>query len=168
MAKQKEEPWPDGDPNEDFKGVCHKQPNTPREMTKEEKKEAKEIRTRALKRVKKYMTGVRAYLKERNGGKIEATWELDLNLLEDYYLQYCIISEQIAGLDSIISPSRYGFAPSPLLGARDRTAMRLADLQKSLGLSLKAGRTMNLVEPVREESAVEAFLKGHINGKDED
>ncbi len=163
MAKKKEEPWEDEDPNVDFKGVCHKAANDPREMTAQEKKEAKEIKEKAKKMVKKYMAGVRAYLKERNGGALQSTWDLDLQLLEDYYYQYCVISQMIMNLDSMIAPSRYGYQPSPLLKARDSSAMRLADLQKSLGLSLKAGKTLGMIEPVREQSSIEEFLSGHIN-----
>jgi len=138
-------------------------PNEVYPMTDEDKERAKKSKAYAKKKTTAYMKGVKEYLKERNGGKLEQVWDLDMDMLESYYYQYTFICREIEELPSLIVNTRYGPQPVQLLGARDKAAMRLESLQKSMGLSLKAGKAMNMVEPVREESAVEEFLRGKIN-----
>lgn len=142
-------------------------PNEYYEMTEAEKKDAEKCKNIAKKKTTAYMKNVREYLKERNGGKLEKVWDLDLDQLSEYYYTYIYLSEQIRLLPALTVKSRYGDVPAPLLSARDKVAYRLEALQKSMGLSLKAGKQMNMVEPVREESAVEAFLKGKLTDKEQ-
>ena len=112
--------------------------------------------------VKKFMKVVREFLASKNGGEVAPEWECSLLMLETYYGQFIRLSQDIDALDSIIEPTRYGYQPSPLLKARDTTAVRLEALMKQLGLTLKSALTMDIAEPVQEESVLEKFVKNKI------
>ena len=116
----------------------------------------------AEKKTKKFMRSVRDFLKKKNGGQVAPEWECSLLLLETYYSQFIRLNEEIEKLDSIIEVGRYGPKPSPLLNARDMTAVRLESIMKQLGLTLKSALTMEIAEPVIEESPLESFVKGRI------
>lgn len=124
--------------------------------------EKKGIEKRVNKQVKKFMKAVKEFLMAKNGGRIPPEWGCSLTMLETYYEQFIRLTEEIKGLDSLITMTRYGAAPSPLLGARDKTAVRLESLLKGFGLTMKSAMGMEIVEPVAEESPLEAFVKNKI------
>ena len=114
------------------------------------------------KKVNKFMQSVNNFLKSKNGGTVPGEYECSLLLLETYYEQFLELTEEINSLDSFTIVGRYGPAPSPLLGARDKASMRLESLMKELGLTLKAQAKLDIVEPQKDESALESFIKGKI------
>lgn len=114
------------------------------------------------KKTKKFMKSVRAFLASKSGGQVPMEWECSLLLLEEYYKQFVMLTEEINKLDSVIVDSRYGSIPHPLLAARDKSAIRLEALMKALGLTLKAALSMDIAEPVIEESPLESFVKGKV------
>lgn len=114
------------------------------------------------KKTKKFMKSVKAFLASKSGGVVPAEWECSLMLLEEYYKQFVALTEEIDKLDSMVTMSRYGNQPHPLLGARDKAAIRLESLMKSLGLTMKSALSMDIAEPVIEESPLESFVKGRI------
>ena len=117
---------------------------------------------RVEKKVKKYMKSVRTFLAQKAGGSVPAEWECSLTLLEEYYRQFLILSDEINGLDSLLAESRYGSIPHPLLSARDKTAVRVESLLKQVGCTFKEAAKMEIVEPVVEESPLDAFMKNKI------
>lgn len=114
------------------------------------------------KKTKKFMKSVKAFLASKSGGVVPAEWECSLMLLEEYYKQFVALTEEIDKLESMVTMSRYGNQPHPLLGARDKAAIRLESLMKSLGLTMKSALSMDIAEPVIEESPLESFVKGRI------
>lgn len=113
-------------------------------------------------KTKKFMKIARSFLAKKNGGEVAPEWECSLLLLETYYNQFIRLNKEIEGLESIIEDGRYGPQPSVLLKARDATAVRLESILKQLGMTLKAASTMEIIEPVVEESPLESFVKGKI------
>ena len=126
-------------------------------LTEIEQKKAQN--KRITKQVKKFMKSVKEYVKSKNGGKIDPSWSCSLDMLEQYYTTYLKLSYEIAELPSLVIDTRYGAAPTPLLKARDSTAVRLSDLLKGFGLTMKSAMSMEIIEPVAEESVLEKFVK---------
>jgi len=122
----------------------------------------KTLDKRVKRQVKAFMKSVKEFLMSKNGGKIAPEWACSLLMLETYFEQFIRLTEEINSLDSLIEETRYGAAPSPLLKARDTTAVRLESMLKQLGLTLKSALTMDIAEPVKEESPLEQFVKGKI------
>lgn len=120
------------------------------------------LNKRVAKQVKKFMKAVKDFLMAKNGGRIPAEWGCSLMMLETYYEQFIRLTYEIDDLPSLIEMTRYGAAPSPLLKARDTTAVRLESLMKSFGLTMKSAMGMEIVEPVVEESPLEAFVKNKV------
>lgn len=120
-------------------------------------KDAKKIE----KKVKKFMKSVRNFLTEKSGS-VRAEWECSLFLLETYFEEFLMLTIEIEKLDSLLQNSRYGTQPHPLLGARDKSAIRLEGLLKSLGCTFKEAAKMEVIEPVVEESPLDAFIKNKI------
>lgn len=116
---------------------------------------------RVEKRVKKFMKSVRSFLAEKSGS-VRPEWECSLILLETYFEEFLMLTIEIENLDSLLQDSRYGTQPHPLLGARDKSAIRLEGLLKSLGCTFKEASKMDIVEPIAEESPLEAFVKNKI------
>lgn len=116
-------------------------------------------------RVKKFMDVVERFLASKNGGEIAPEWSLSIDMLRVYYGQFIRLSMEIDALPSLIETTRYGAAPSPLLKARDTTAVRLESLMKQLGLTLKSALTMDIAEPVQEQSALERYVQDKINNR---
>ena len=128
----------------------------------QENEEKKNLQKRVTKKVKKFMKSVKEFLRSKNGGRIPQEWGCSLTMLEEYYYQFCQLTEEIKGLESLVVETRYGAAPSPLLKARDSTAVRLESLLKGFGLTMKSAANMDIIEPVKEESPLEAFVKGKM------
>ena len=121
-------------------------------------KKAKKIK----KQVKKFMTAVKDFLKAKNGGKVPAEWSCSLMILETYYEQFVVLTEEINELPSLVQDSRYGVQPHPLLGARDKTTIRLEAMLKQFGLTMKEAVKMEVIEPVVEDSPLEMFVKNKV------
>ena len=117
----------------------------------------KKIKTK----VTKYMKTVREFIANKNNGSVPAEWELSLTMLESYYRQFLELTEEIDSLESVITQSRYGESPSPLLAARDKAAVRLEALADDLGLTMKAQNKMNIKKP-KEETPLDKFIKTKI------
>lgn len=113
------------------------------------------------KKVKKFMKSVRAFLAQKSGS-VRPEWECSLILLETYFEEFLMLSIEIERLDSLVSMTRYGEAPNALLGARDKSAIRLEGLLKSLGCTFKEATKMDIVEPVAEESPLDTFIKNKM------
>lgn len=112
---------------------------------------------------KKYMSSVRAFLSKKNkNGEVAPEWECSLMLLEEYYKQFLLLTEEINKLDSLVVVSRYGEVPNALLTARDKTAIRIEAMLKQLGCTFKEQAKMDIVEPVVEESVLESYVKNKI------
>lgn len=120
-------------------------------------KETKKIE----KKVKKFMKSVRAFLVEKSGS-VRPEWECSLLLLETYLEEFLVFSMEIENLDNIVTIGRNGEQPHSLFGARDKAAIRIEGLLKSLGCTFKEATKMDIVEPVAEESALDSFLKNKI------
>lgn len=113
------------------------------------------------KKVKKFMKSVRNFLTEKSGS-VRAEWECSLFLLETYFEEFLMLTMEIESLDSLLSENRYGSIPHPLLSARDKSAIRLEGLLKSLGCTFKEAAKMEVIEPVVEDSALDVFLKNKV------
>lgn len=127
-----------------------------------ENDEKKTRMKRVTKQVKKFMKSVKEFLMSKNGGRIPPEWGCSLAMLEEYYYQFCQLTDEIKMLDSLIVDTRYGKSPSPLLKARDTTAVRLESLLKAFGLTFKAASGMDIIEPVKEQSPLEKFVQNKI------
>lgn len=126
-------------------------------MGKNDKKDAKIKR-----QTDKFMKSVEAFLKAKNGGKVPPEWGCSLMILETYFEQFCILRAEINELDSLVQQSRYGLQPHPLLAALDKVVIRLESMLKQTGLTFKEAAKLEVIEPVAEESALEAFMKNKV------
>lgn len=113
------------------------------------------------KRVKKFMKSVRAFLVEKSGS-VRPEWECSLLLLETYLEEFMMFSIELEKLESIVTIGRNGEQPHSLFGARDKAAVRIEGLLKSLGCTFKEATKLDIVEPVAEESALDSFLKNKV------
>lgn len=113
------------------------------------------------KRVKKFMKSVRAFLVEKSGS-VRPEWECSLLLLETYLEEFMVFSIELEKLESIVTVGRNGEQPHSLFGARDKAAVRIEGLLKSLGCTFKEAAKMEVIEPVVEDSALDSFLKNKI------
>ena len=120
---------------------------------------------RITKQIKKYLKAVREFIMAKNGGKIPPEYGISLLMLETYLEQYIRLTLEIGELPSLIEQTRYGAAPSPLLKARDTTAVRLESMLKQFGLTMKSGASIGIAEPVKEESVLEKFVRKKSEGK---
>jgi hypothetical protein len=113
------------------------------------------------KKVKKFMKSVRNFLTEKSGS-VRPEWECSLLMLETYYEEFLMLSMEIDNLPSLVSRNRYGEIPHVLLATRDKSAIRLEGLLKSLGCTFKEAAKMEVIEPVVEDSALDVFLKNKV------
>ena len=113
------------------------------------------------KRVKKFMKSVRAFLVEKSGS-VRPEWECSLLLLETYLEEFMVFSIELEKLESIVTVGRNGEQPHSLFGARDKAAVRIEGLSKSLGCTFKEAAKMEVIEPVSEDSALDSYLKNKI------
>lgn len=107
------------------------------------------------------MKSVREFLARKNEGTIPPEWSMTLTMLESYYKQFIELTEEIDALPSVITDSRYGPAPNPLLAARDRTSVRLEAIADDLGLTMKSQAKLKISTP-KEETPLDKFIKGKI------
>lgn len=118
-----------------------------------------EIRSKVDRQTKKFMKSARQFLATKAGGEVPPEWELSLTMLEAYYRQFIELNTQISQMDSLLINGRYGPAPSPLLACRDKASLRLESMMKEMGITLKSGLRLNVVEAKKEETALDRFLK---------
>ena len=116
-------------------------------------------RIKYSKETKDFMKNVRAFLMEKNGGEIPPEWEALLAMLKNYYEQYVVATNEILDLDSLVVDSRYGPQPHPLLKIQASASIQVQKLCSEFGLSMKQAQKLKVVEPPKEETALEAFLK---------
>lgn len=123
-------------------------------MTDEQIKKKVDLKT------KKFMKSAEKFLAQKAGiDEVPVEWEVSLIMLESYFRDFLELVMRISDLPSITIKGRYGEQPSPLLGARDRAAIRLESLLKEMGMTMKSAVKMNVVEPKKEETALDLFLK---------
>ena len=116
-------------------------------------------RVKYSKETKDFMRNVRAFLENKNGGDIPPEWEALISMLQNYYEQYVQATTEILKLHSLIVDSRYGPQPHPLLKIQASASMQVQKLCAEFGLSMKQAQKLKVVEPPKEETALEAFLK---------
>lgn len=111
---------------------------------------------------KKFMKSVKAFLEEKNGGTIPSEWEALLGMLQNFYEQYVQATEELLTVDSLTVPSRYGVVPHPLLKIQAQASMQVQKLCSEFGLSMKQAQKLKVIEPVKEESVLEKYVKGKV------
>ena len=126
-------------------------------MTDEQIKKKVDLKT------KKFIKSAEKFLAEKAGvDEVPVEWEVSLIMLESYYRDFLTLVIKISQLDSITFKGRYGEQPSPLLGARDKAAIRLESLLKEMGMTMKSGVKMKVVEAQKADSPLDQFIKGKI------
>lgn len=116
-------------------------------------------RVKHSKETKDFMKNVRAFLENKNGGDIPPEWEALLGMLQNFYEQYVQATSEIQKLHSLIVDSRYGPQPHPLLKIQAQASAQVQKLCAEFGLSMKQAQKLKVVEPPKEETALETFLK---------
>ena len=123
-------------------------------MTDEQIKKKVDLKT------KKFIKSAEKFLAEKAGiDDVPTEWEISLIMLESYYRDFLELVLRIQQLPSITFKGRYGEQPSPLLAARDKAAIRLESLLKEMGMTMKSAAKLNVIEPKKEETALDLFLK---------
>lgn len=107
----------------------------------------------------KFMRNVTKFLEDKNGGSIPPEWEALLDMLRNFYEQYIKATEELLTVESLTVASRYGVVPHPLLKIQAQASMQVQKLCAEFGLSMKQAQKLKVVEPPKEETALEAFLK---------
>lgn len=128
-----------------------------RKMTDEEKK-----RANIKKKVNRFMKNVEDFIKSKNNNKIPLEWQALLDMLRDYYTQYCNASWEIAQLDSYLTPSRYGDTISPIFKLQATASNKVQSLCAEFGLSMKQASKLKVKEPQKEKSVLDQFFEGQI------
>ena len=119
------------------------------------------IKKEVAARTERYMKSINAFLLKKGGGiEVPEEWACSIMLLESYFRQFVELDLEIQQLDSVVIEGRYGPTVSPLCAARDKAATRLEAQLKEMGITLKSGIKLQVVEPKKEESALDKFLKG--------
>lgn len=132
-------------------------------MKKDTKLTDEEIRKIVDTNAKKFMKAARKFLAAKSGGTdVPTEWEISMIMLETYYKEFLHLTIKIEQLDSLTIQSRYGEAPNPILTVRDRAAARLESLLKQMGMTMKSSVSMGAVEPQREITPLDTFLKKQI------
>ena len=125
----------------------------------EKDKEILKRERKTEKKVKKFMKTVREFLKSKNSGTVPAEYECSLLLLETYYQQFLQLSDELERIDSYLVMGRYSEVPHPLLGARDKAAVRLEAMMKEIGLTPRAQVKLEIEPSKTEENPLETFIK---------
>lgn len=122
-----------------------------------------QIKKKVEKDTKKFIKAAEKFLAEKAGlDEVPIEWGVSLIMLESYYRDFLELVLRIQELPSITFKGRYGEQPSPLLGARDKAAIRLESLLKEMGMTMKSGVKMKVVEAQKAESPLDQFIKGKI------
>lgn len=151
-------------------------------MTKKKKvkedevlEENKEIKTKAPKlklrrQTEEYIKIVTDFLEAKNGGVLEPTWQLSIDILKSYYYMFLQLNFEIEELPSLFlyDNKRKQYTPNPILLVRDRCVTQLTQLQRELGLTIKAASKLNLVEPKKEKSILEQYMETSMGLDDQE
>lgn len=133
-------------------------------MKKNAKLTDEEIRKIVDANSKKFMKAAKKFLTSKAGRtEVPVEWEVSLIMLETYYKEFLHLTIKIEQLDSLTIQSRYGEAPNPILTVRDRAAARLESLLKQMGMTMKSSFSMGAIEPQKEETPLDVFLKKQTN-----
>ena len=108
------------------------------------------------------MENVREFIKSKNSGEIPLEWIGLLDMLEDYYKQYVSATLEIEALDSYLIKCNNGVVLSPLFKLQATSAMKVQQICAEFGLSMKQASKLNVKQPKKEESVLDAFFKGEI------
>ena len=117
-----------------------------RKMTDYEKK-----RSYIKKKVNRFMKNVEEFIRSKNSGKIPLEWEAMLDMLKDYYTQYCNASWEIERMETYLTPSRYGDTISPIFKLQATASMNVQRLCAEFGLSMKQAQKMKVKQPEKEK-----------------
>ena len=129
-------------------------------MTDEQIKKKVDLKT------KKFIKSAEKFLATKAGlNEVPLEWEISLIMLESYFRDFLELVLRIQELPSITFKGRYGEQPSPLLAARDKAAIRLESLLKEMGMTMKSGVKMKVVEPQKDKSSLDLFLEGQNKKK---
>ena len=135
------------------------------EKLKERAKQNEAVGRKVDREVKKFMKAAREFAMERSGtDTVPAHWEISLLLLQTYFREFLELTYKVELLDSLTIVGRYGETPHPLLGVRDKAAMRLESTLKEMGMTMKAAKAVGALKPEEkkeEDSALDNFLKGN-------
>lgn len=128
------------------------------EMTDEQIKKKVDLRA------KKFMRSANKFLATKAGSdEVPVEWEVSLIMLETYFKEFYELTIRIEQLDKLTIQGRYGEAPNPILTVRDRAAARLESLLKQMGMTMKSAFNMDAIEPQKEETPLDVFLKKQTN-----
>lgn len=111
---------------------------------------------------KKFMRNVMKFLESKNGGTIPPEWDALLDMLQNFYEQYVRASNELLSVDSLTVDSRYGPQPHPLLKIQAQASMQVQKLCAEFGLSMKQAQKLKVVEPPKEETVLDKFMKGKV------
>lgn len=126
-------------------------------------KQKKARQKKADRATKKYMKSVRAFLESKNGGIIPPEWEMSLNMLEIYYTQWLLITYTIQDSGEYTTINSVGnLVEHPLIGSQNKAATRLEKQISEMGLSMKSGKKLEVVEPKKNESELDKFFKSKV------
>lgn len=126
--------------------------------------EEETIKNKAEKKTRKYMKSAREFIANQHNGSVPPELECSLTMLEMFYKEFVQISEEISNLPSVITQSRYGLVPSPLLQAQASIGAKLNDCLKECGLTFKQSVKLG-VQEAKEESPLDTFIKGSKDKK---
>ena len=122
-----------------------------------------EIKKEVDKKTKKFLKNAEKFLAQKAGvEEVPVEWQVSLIMLESYYRDFLTLVLKISQLDSITIMGRYGEQPSPLLGARDKAAIRLESLLKEMGMTMKSGVKLNVIETQKDETPLDVFMKKKV------
>lgn len=135
----------------------------------------KELKTKAPKlklrrQTEEYVKIVTDFLEAKNGGVLEPTWQLSIDILKSYYYMFLQLNYEIEELPSLFlyDNKRKQYTPNPILLVRDRCVTQLTQLQRELGLTIKAASKLNLVEPKKEKSILEQYMETSMGLDDQE
>lgn len=126
-------------------------------MTDAEKK-----RSSIKKRVNKFMENAEEFIKSKNNGTVPLEWIGLLDMLRDYYTQYCNASWEISQMDTYLTMSRYGETVSPIFKLQATAAANVQRLCGEFGLSMKQAQKMKVKTPEKEKSVLDSFFEDNM------
>lgn len=131
-----------------------------RKLTDEEKK-----KSNVKKRVSKFMKNAEEFIRSKNDGEVPMEWIGLLDMLSDYYTQYCNASWEISQMDHYLTPSRYGETISPIFKLQATAAANVQRLCAEFGLSMKQAAKLKAREPKKEKSILDQFFESETEEK---
>lgn len=134
------------------------------EQAKENKILSDKRRKKAERATDKFMKCVEDSLKNKMGGIIPPEWQMSLQLLEQYYTQWLMVSFELQELDSFIVSNAMGtLLEHPLVSMQNKFSIRLEKMMSEMGLTMKSAKQLQVVEPKKAESSLDKFLKAQAD-----